>query len=93
MGTLQSLDLPGRVYRHPYQSLFIAAGVGYVLGGGLFTKLTMRVLRTGMRIGALPIVHASSSLSPRPRSRPTPRTRRNSATEPCNQSSNQPNLG
>ncbi len=56
MGTLQSLDLSGRVYRHPYQSLFIAAGVGYVLGGGLFTSLTMRVLRTGMRIGALPIV-------------------------------------
>jgi len=75
MGTLQSLDLPGRVYRHPYQSLLIAAGVGYVLGGGLFTPLTMRVLRTGMRIGALPIVQrellavaeaALSSNSPNP---------------------------
>lgn len=56
METLRSLDIQGRIYRNPYQSLFIAAGVGYVLGGGLFTKLTMNVLRTGMRIASLPMV-------------------------------------
>jgi hypothetical protein len=53
---IKSLDIPGRIERHPYQALLIAAGVGYVLGGGLFTRLTLNVFRVGMRVGALPIV-------------------------------------
>lgn len=51
-----ALDLPGHMQRHPYQTLLIAAGVGYILGGGLFTRLTLNVLRIGIRMGALPIV-------------------------------------
>lgn len=51
------LDLvSGHIQRHPYQSLFIAAGVGYVLGGGLFTRLTYNALRVGVRVGAMPAV-------------------------------------
>lgn len=50
------LDLAGRFARHPYQALLVAAGVGYVLAGGLFTRLTFNVLRVGIRMGALPIV-------------------------------------
>ena len=42
--------------RHPYQTLLIAAGVGYVVAGGLFTRLTFNALRVGMRVGALPIL-------------------------------------
>lgn len=53
---LTALDLSGRMARHPYQTLLIAAGVGYVLGGGLFTRLTANVLRVGVRVGALPSV-------------------------------------
>ena len=53
---VRALDLPGRMQRNPYQTLLIAAGVGYILGGGLFTRLTMNVLRVGVRVGALPIV-------------------------------------
>ncbi len=51
-----SIDLKGRVERNPYAMLAAAAGVGYVLGGGLFTPLTARVLRLGMRLAALPLV-------------------------------------
>lgn len=53
---LKSLDIPGRIIRHPYQSLLIAAGVGYILGGGLFSRLTVNVLRLGVRVGGLPMV-------------------------------------
>lgn len=56
-----TLDLRGRLERHPYQTLLIAAGVGYVLGGGLFTSLTASLLRTGLRVVALPVVKTQIS--------------------------------
>ncbi|WP_223634556.1 hypothetical protein [Corallococcus sp. EGB] len=52
----QALDLKGRVERNPYGTLAIAMGVGYVLGGGLFTPLTGRILKLGVRLAALPFV-------------------------------------
>jgi hypothetical protein len=52
----QTLDLSGRVQRHPYAMIAAAAGIGYVLGGGLFTSLTARVVRLGLRLAALPLV-------------------------------------
>ncbi|MBZ4408525.1 hypothetical protein ACJ2CR_11075 [Myxococcus faecalis] len=52
----QSLDLRGRVERNPYGMIAAALGVGYVLGGGLFTPLTARMLRLGVRLAALPFV-------------------------------------
>lgn len=51
-----TLDLRGRVDRNPYGMLVLAAGIGYVLGGGLFTPLTARALRFGMKLAALPLV-------------------------------------
>ncbi len=54
--TIAALDLTGRMRRHPYQTLAIAVGVGYILGGGLFTNFTAKVLRVGARVGALPSV-------------------------------------
>ncbi len=36
---------------HPGRSVAMAVGVGYVLGGGLFSRLTARLLGTGIRIG------------------------------------------
>lgn len=56
METNTGIDLAGRIQRHPYQTLLIAAGVGYILGGGLFTRLTLNVLRVGARVAAIPIV-------------------------------------
>jgi hypothetical protein len=40
-----------RVDRHPYGSLAAALGIGYVLGGGIFTPLTSRIVSLGLRIG------------------------------------------
>ena len=46
-----TLDLKGRADRHPYGTVAAALGIGYVLGGGLFTPLTARIVRMGIRIG------------------------------------------
>jgi hypothetical protein len=35
----------------PGPSVALAVGVGYVLGGGLFSRLTARIVGTGIRIG------------------------------------------
>jgi hypothetical protein len=51
-----TLDLRGRVERNPYGMMLAAVGVGYVLGGGLFTPTTARLIRLGMRLAALPFV-------------------------------------
>lgn len=48
--------LSGHVRRHPYRAVLIAAGVGYVLGGGLFTRLSFNMIRLGLRVGALPLL-------------------------------------
>ena len=50
------LDLKGRVQRNPYGMVAAALGAGYVLGGGLFTPLTARMLRMGVRLAMLPFV-------------------------------------
>jgi hypothetical protein len=56
----ETVDLPGRVDRHPYGTLAAALGIGYVLGGGLFTALTGRIvglgLRVGLRLALLPMI-------------------------------------
>jgi hypothetical protein len=52
----KSVDLKGRVERNPYAMVLAAAGVGYVLGGGLFTPFTGRMVRLGMKLAALPLV-------------------------------------
>jgi len=51
-----SLDIKGRTERHPYGTMLAALGVGYVLGGGLFTPLTARLVRLGLRLAAIPLV-------------------------------------
>jgi hypothetical protein len=55
-----ALDIQGRVQRHPYGTVAAAVGIGYVLGGGLFSPLTARIVRLGIRIGlrlaVLPLV-------------------------------------
>ena len=40
-----------RVNRNPYGSVAAALGIGYVLGGGIFTPLTSRIVTLGVRIG------------------------------------------
>jgi hypothetical protein len=55
-----TLDVDGRVDRHPYGTLAAAVGIGYVLGGGLFSPLTARIvglgIRMGLRLAAVPFL-------------------------------------
>lgn len=51
-GTLEEiLDIEGRLRRNPYGMVAGALAVGFVLGGGLFTRLTARIAGAGLRIG------------------------------------------
>ena len=52
----QAIDLRGRVQRHPYGMVAAALGVGYVLGGGLFSAFTFRLVGLGVRLAAIPVV-------------------------------------
>jgi hypothetical protein len=52
----RSVDLRGRVQRHPVGMVFAAAGVGYLLGGGLFSPATGKALRIGLRLALVPFL-------------------------------------
>ena len=41
--------------KSPYAVLGAAAGLGYILGGGLLTPFTRRILRVGLKAAALPV--------------------------------------
>ena len=59
-GTLREvLDIEGRLRRNPYGMVAGALAVGFVMGGGLFTRLTARIAGAGLRMGlaaALPLL-------------------------------------
>lgn len=44
-----------RVRQNPYGYLLLAAGAGYILGGGLFTRLTLRMFSMAARVAAVPL--------------------------------------
>jgi len=46
-----TLDLAGVVEAHPVGTLATALGLGYALGGGLFTGFTVRLFRWGLKLG------------------------------------------
>ena len=46
--------LTEKVIENPYGTLAAAFAVGYVAGGGLFTKTTARMIQLGVRLAALP---------------------------------------
>lgn len=54
--TLRDDNPIGHYYdQNPYAVLAAAAGLGYVLGGGLFSPFTRRLLRMGLKTMALPV--------------------------------------
>ena len=57
----KSIDLRGRVQRNPLGMVLAAAGVGYVLGGGLFSPLTGKIVRVGLRLALIPLVKSQLS--------------------------------
>jgi len=51
-GTLRdALDIEGRLQRNPYGMVAGALAIGFVMGGGLFTRLTARIAGAGLRMG------------------------------------------
>jgi|SRR5215471_20308125 len=52
----ETIDLRRRMEEHPYAMLGAAAAVGYILGGGLLTSMTGRLIRLGLRVAALPLI-------------------------------------
>lgn len=50
------IDIKGRMEKNPYQTLAIAAGIGYVLGGGLLTPTTGRLIRWGVKLMLVPML-------------------------------------
>jgi len=57
----RAIDLRGRVQRNPIGMVLAAAGIGYVLGGGLFSPLTGRLVRVGLRLALIPLVKSQLS--------------------------------
>jgi hypothetical protein len=47
------IDIEGRVDRNPYGMMAGAMGAGFILGGGLFTRLTERIVGAALRIGVM----------------------------------------
>jgi hypothetical protein len=48
-----ALDIHGRVERNPYGMVAGALAVGFLMGGGLFSRLTDRLAGTALRIGLM----------------------------------------
>jgi hypothetical protein len=62
----QKLDLSKRMRTNPYGTLAVAVGAGYLLGGGLFSSTTRRLvgvgMKVGLRVGALALLKQQLSL-------------------------------
>jgi hypothetical protein len=55
-GLMEAVNIQGRVERNPYGMVAAALGIGYLLGGGLFTSTTARIFRLGIKAAAVPLV-------------------------------------
>ncbi len=49
------INLGQAIAEHPLRALIVAAGAGYILGGGLFTPMTRRLVRIGVRSLLVPL--------------------------------------
>ncbi len=52
----EGFDLRGRVERNPYGMMAGALAVGYVMGGGIFTRLTERIAGAVLRAGLMAVL-------------------------------------
>lgn len=55
-GLSDAIGLTEKVEKNPYGMIAAALGVGYVVGGGLFTPTTARLVRMGMKLASVPMV-------------------------------------
>jgi hypothetical protein len=49
----ETLDIRSRIERNPYGMLAGALSIGFVLGGGLLSRFTARIVGAGLRIGLM----------------------------------------
>jgi hypothetical protein len=59
----ETLDIEGRLQRNPYGMMAGALAVGFVLGGGLFTRLTGAIAGAGLRMALMAALPGLSTLS------------------------------
>lgn len=57
-GVADAVGITPKVEANPYAMVAAAVGIGYVLGGGLFTPTTFRLLRLGMKVAQIPAVRS-----------------------------------
>lgn len=55
-GVADAVGLTPKVERAPYAMVAAALGVGYVIGGGLLTPTTSKLVRLGLKLAAIPQV-------------------------------------
>ncbi len=52
-GVADSVGLTEKVEKNPYAMVAAALGLGYVVGGGLLTPTTMRLVRLGLKVASV----------------------------------------
>lgn len=50
------LDLRSQIEQHPLRTLALAAAAGYILGGGLLTRFTLKLVMGGAKLASLPLL-------------------------------------
>jgi hypothetical protein len=45
-----------QIEEHPYRTLAVAAGLGFMLGGGVLGRVTGKLVATGLRLGLAAVV-------------------------------------
>ncbi|MFT3708385.1 MAG: hypothetical protein QM817_12095 [Archangium sp.] len=55
-GVSDAVGLTEKVEKAPYAMVGAALGLGYVVGGGLFTPTTARLVRMAMKLTSIPMV-------------------------------------
>jgi len=54
------IDWQGRMNRYPLATMATAMALGYVLGGGLFTHFTARIIKIGSRLVFVPMLRSKA---------------------------------
>ncbi len=55
-GISDAVGLTEKVEQAPYTMIAAALGVGYIIGGGLLTSTSGRLVRLGFRLASLPLI-------------------------------------
>lgn len=62
----EALDLRGRMESQPYPTLLVAAGIGFLASGALFSRFTVRAIGMAMRVVIVPALEKQVEAAARP---------------------------